>query len=125
MGVLDRGERGDDNETGLKEGGGIEMSIYSACHIRDARSFAFVFTYQHVCANNPDIAPMDSVAGILSFVLGNLSCAVVLTVSKAAKFIATKGVMEQTVGINPLKNARGPPSAKIERTESDTPLSSG
>ena len=31
-----------DNETGLKEGGGIEMSIYSAFHIRDARSlFAF------------------------------------------------------------------------------------
>ena len=26
------------NETGLKEGGGIEMSIYSAFHIRDARS---------------------------------------------------------------------------------------
>ena len=30
LGVLDGGERGDDNETGLKEGGGIEMSIYSA-----------------------------------------------------------------------------------------------
>ena len=28
--VLERGERGDDNETGLKEGGGIEMSNYSA-----------------------------------------------------------------------------------------------
>ena len=27
-----------DNETGLKEGEGIEMSIYSAFHIRDARS---------------------------------------------------------------------------------------
>ena len=26
LGVLERGERGDDNETGLKEGGGIEMS---------------------------------------------------------------------------------------------------
>ena len=26
LGVLDRGEQGDDNETGLKEGGGIEMS---------------------------------------------------------------------------------------------------
>ena len=26
LGVLDRGERGDDNETGLKEGGLIEMS---------------------------------------------------------------------------------------------------
>ena len=26
MGVLDRGERCDDNETGLKVGGGIEMS---------------------------------------------------------------------------------------------------
>ena len=30
LGVLDRGERGDDNEIGLKEGGGIEMSNYSA-----------------------------------------------------------------------------------------------
>ena len=27
LGVLDRRERGDDNETGLKEGGGIKMSI--------------------------------------------------------------------------------------------------
>ena len=26
LGVLERGERGDDNETGLKEGGVIEMS---------------------------------------------------------------------------------------------------
>ena len=26
MSVLDTGERGNDNETGLKEGGGIEMS---------------------------------------------------------------------------------------------------
>ena len=44
LGVLERGERGDDNETSLKEGGGIEMSIYSAFHIRDASlSFAFVF----------------------------------------------------------------------------------
>ena len=38
LGVLERGERGDDNETCLKEGGGIEMSNYSAFHIRDARS---------------------------------------------------------------------------------------
>ena len=29
--------RDKDNETGLKEGGGVEMSIYSAFHIRDAR----------------------------------------------------------------------------------------
>ena len=32
------GERDKTNETGLKEGGGTEMSIYSAFHIRDARS---------------------------------------------------------------------------------------
>ena len=38
MGVLNRGNRDKHNETGLKEGGGIEMSIYSAFHIRDARS---------------------------------------------------------------------------------------
>ena len=30
LGVLDRGERDKYNERGLKEGGGIEMSIYSA-----------------------------------------------------------------------------------------------
>jgi hypothetical protein len=29
--------RNKDNATGLKEGGGMEMSIYSAFHIRDAR----------------------------------------------------------------------------------------
>jgi hypothetical protein len=45
--VLDIEEiRDKDNETGLKEGGGIEMSNYSAFHIRDARSPSlFVFTY--------------------------------------------------------------------------------
>ena len=51
--------RDKDNETGLKEGGGIEMSIYSAFHIRDARSLSLLyFTYRsqslrsfvfHVC----------------------------------------------------------------------------
>ena len=44
LGVLDREEQGDDNETGLKEGGGIEMSIYSAFHIRDARSLRFKYS---------------------------------------------------------------------------------
>jgi len=38
--VLERGDRDQDNETGLKEEGGIEMSIYSAFHIRDARSLS-------------------------------------------------------------------------------------
>ena len=38
LGVLDRGDRGKNNETGLKEGGGIEMSTTVAFHIRDARS---------------------------------------------------------------------------------------
>ena len=38
LGVLDRGEREKDNETGLKEGGGIEMSTNT--HIRDARSLS-------------------------------------------------------------------------------------
>ena len=43
MGVLDTKEiRGDGNETGLKEEGGIEMSIYSAFHIRDARSLSLL-----------------------------------------------------------------------------------
>ena len=40
--VLDIEEiRDNDNETGLKERGGMEMSIYSAFHIRDARSLRF------------------------------------------------------------------------------------
>ena len=38
LGVLETGERDKDNETGLKEGGGIEMSTTVAFHIRDARS---------------------------------------------------------------------------------------
>ena len=37
LGVLERGERGDDNETSLKEGGGIEMST-TVLPLRDARS---------------------------------------------------------------------------------------
>ena len=51
LGVLERGEQGDDNETGLKEGGGIEMSIAS---IYDARSlhFAFEFTLPSSSSQN-------------------------------------------------------------------------
>ena len=38
--------RDKDNATGLNKGGAIEMSIYSAFHIRDCTlSFASVFTY--------------------------------------------------------------------------------
>ena len=37
LGVLDRGDRGKDNETGLKEGGRIEMSS-TVLPLRDARS---------------------------------------------------------------------------------------
>ena len=35
--------RDKDNETGLKEGGVIKMSIYSAFHIRDARSLSLLY----------------------------------------------------------------------------------
>ena len=42
LGVLERGERGDDHGTRLKEGGVIEMSNYSAS-IRDARSLRFKY----------------------------------------------------------------------------------
>ena len=42
LGVLERGERGDDNETSLKEGGLIEMST-TVLPLRDARSLRFVF----------------------------------------------------------------------------------
>ena len=42
-------ERDNDNETGLKEGGGIEIETTVLFHIRDARSlFVFVFTYQSI-----------------------------------------------------------------------------
>ena len=37
--------RDQDNETGLKEGGGIEMSIYSAFHIRDDALALFRLKY--------------------------------------------------------------------------------
>ena len=37
LGVLERGERGDDNETGLEEGRGIEMST-TVLPLRDACS---------------------------------------------------------------------------------------
>ena len=37
LGVLERGERGDDNETGLKEGGGIEIEI-AMLHLHAALS---------------------------------------------------------------------------------------
>ena len=37
LGGLERGERGDDNETGLKEGGGIKMST-TVLHSRAAPS---------------------------------------------------------------------------------------
>ena len=40
LGVLDRGEHGQDNETGLKEGGGIEM-LTTVLPLRDARSLRF------------------------------------------------------------------------------------
>ena len=40
LGVLDRGDRDKNNETGLKEEGIIEMSIYSDFHICDAHSLS-------------------------------------------------------------------------------------
>ena len=44
LGVLERGERGDDNETSLKEGGGIEMST-TVLPLCDARSLSLINTY--------------------------------------------------------------------------------
>ena len=45
LGVLERGERDKNNETGLKEGGGIEMSTTVLSITRCTLSFAFVFAY--------------------------------------------------------------------------------
>ena len=45
LGILDRGERNKHNETGLKEGRGIEMSftvLHSRCSL-----LRFVFTYHY------------------------------------------------------------------------------
>ena len=44
LGVLERGDRDKDNETGLTEGGGIEMST-TVLLLRDARSLR-LNTYQ-------------------------------------------------------------------------------
>ena len=44
LGVLERGEREKDNETGLKKGGGIEMST-TVLPLRDACSLRFVITF--------------------------------------------------------------------------------
>ena len=41
LGVLDRGERGDDNGTSLKEGGGIEIST-TVLHSRAAPSLEYL-----------------------------------------------------------------------------------
>ena len=43
--ILDRGNRAKDNKSGLKEGGGIEMSTTVLPYTRCTLSFAFVFTY--------------------------------------------------------------------------------
>ena len=44
LGVLERGERDNYNETGLKEGGGIEMST-TVLHYAMHALLRFVFTY--------------------------------------------------------------------------------
>ena len=43
LGVLDRGERGDDNETGLKEGGVIEIKTTVLFSLLDARSILLIY----------------------------------------------------------------------------------
>ena len=54
LGVLDRGERDKDNETCLKEGGGIEMSS-TVLSIR-VPLFRFVFTYQFTLPFHPTLS---------------------------------------------------------------------
>ena len=54
LGVLEREERGDDNETGLKEGEGIEMSNYSAFHIRDCTRSLFAIEYTYMLLSPED-----------------------------------------------------------------------
>ena len=48
LGVLERGERGDDNETGLKEGGLIEMSttvLHSRCSLLRLNTYLERYQY--------------------------------------------------------------------------------
>ena len=51
LGVLERGERGKHNETGLKEGGGTEMST-TVLPLRDARSLR-LNTHHHLFLTFP------------------------------------------------------------------------
>ena len=63
LGVLDIEEiRDNDNDTGLKEGGGIEMSNYSAFHIRECTAlFRFLhFTYLDI-STTPSKSPFPVV----------------------------------------------------------------
>ena len=48
------------NETGLKEGGGVEMSIYSAFHIRDAR-FSLRLEYLPVFVTRARKGPKEEI----------------------------------------------------------------
>ena len=48
LGVLDRGDRDKGNETGLKEGGGIEMST-TVLPLRDARSLPLLIYLPFFC----------------------------------------------------------------------------
>ena len=45
LGVLERGEREKENETGLKEGGGIKMST-TVLPLRDARSLSLEYLHE-------------------------------------------------------------------------------
>ena len=69
LGILDRGDREKDNETGLKEGGVIEMSNYSAFHIRDARSLSLFVFYLPVLLFRMAVLHLDMVNNGISKML--------------------------------------------------------
>ena len=55
LGVLEREDRGKENETGLKEGGGREMPT-TVLPLRDARSLRFEYLqYQHYLSSLPSL----------------------------------------------------------------------
>ena len=66
LGVLDREERDKHNEIGLKEGGGIEMSIYSA-PLRDARSLSLLCLLTSTVALKPH--SISGASGFLRLIL--------------------------------------------------------
>ena len=78
LGVLDRGERGDDNGTGLKEGGGIEMST-TVLPLRDARSLRFEYLQHFIFAWCRTVIHTSYLSTVSSHNVVHMLCNVIYT----------------------------------------------